>query len=203
MTYPLFEVIPGNPNQYNLDANDSVYQEGNLCERGDEVSAFRSRYQSSYLKRPYRVMPVTKDDPRNLEKELVPIAGAYLPVRDTTDKFFVKQFTARECKLPILKGGVWKPYGNENDNMALYESWEDKNFPPPAAGATALADSDHDGMPDAWETAHKLDPHDPSDGATDPDKDGYTSVEEYLNHTDPHEYVDYTKAENSVEKIGD
>jgi hypothetical protein len=146
-------------------------------------------------------MPVTKDNPRDLEKKLVPMAGAFLPARDVTDKYFLAKFTARQCKLPHFKGGVWKPYGNENDNMELYEMWEDKNFPPPATGATAMADSDNDGMPDDWEKANQLNPNDASDGPADPDKDGYTNVEEWLNRTNPHEFINYKDPRNNVDKV--
>lgn len=193
--------IPGNPNKYSFDANDSVYQADNLRERGKEVAGFRSHYQSSYLTGPYHVMPVTKDNPRELEKKLVPMAGAFLPARDVTDKYFLAKFTARQCKLPHLKGGKWRPYGNENDNMELYEMWEDKNFPPPAAGATAAADSDNDGMPDEWEKANQLNPNDASDGPADTDKDGYTNVEEWLNRTNPCEFIDYKDLKNNVDKV--
>jgi len=193
--------IPGNPNQYSFDANDSVYQTGNLREHGGSVTEFRSRYQSSYLDRPYRVMPVTSTHPRDLEELLVPIAGAFLPARDTTDKHFLARFTARASKLPHLKGGVWKPYGNENDNMELYEMWEDKDFPPPATGATSALDTDKDGMPDAWEAANGLNPDDSSDGALEADKDGYTNIEEWLYHTNPRRFVDYTKAENNTDQV--
>ena len=52
---------------------------------------------------------------------------------------------------------------------------------PELRSQTALADSDHDGMPDAWEKAHGLNPHDPADRNADSDGDGYTNLERYLN----------------------
>jgi len=193
--------IPGNPNEYSFAANDGVYQAGNLRERGGEVAEFRSGYSSSYLKAPYPVGRVTKTDPRELEALLAPMVGAFLPARDVTDQHFLADLAARESKLPHLKGCVWKPYGNENDNMELYQMWEDKDFPPPAGGATALKDLDNDGMPDDWEAQHGLDPEDPSDGSVDVDRDGYTNVEEFLNRTRPDEFVDYTVPENNVHTL--
>jgi pectate lyase len=189
--------IPGNPNDYSFSSNDSAYLGGNLVEHGERVETFDSGYRSRYLDTPHRVMPVTATDPRELEAKLMPIAGAFLPVHDSTDRHFLARLAARESRLPHLEGGRWRPYGNDNRNMELYEMWNDDAFPPPAAGATALPDSDGDGMPDEWELAHGFDPHSPRDGAWDADGDGYTNLEEYLYGTDPREYVDYTDPANN------
>ncbi len=190
--------IPGNPNEYSFNANDSAYLADNYVEHGDKVVPFKPDYASPYLKSGHTVMPVTRTDPRALPEVLMPIAGAYLPSRDTTDTHFLERFASRSNKLPHLKGGKWKPYGNENDNMELYEMWEDADFPPPASGAAlADADSDGDGMPDAWEEANGLRAQYGRDGAEDADHDGYTNLEEYLNRTDPQRYVDYTAPENN------
>ncbi|MDP0500845.1 MAG: hypothetical protein Q7P63_12180 [Verrucomicrobiota bacterium JB022] len=189
--------IPGNPNSYSFEAGDAVYYADNVHERGDTVEPFKIEHQSAYIEQPFRAMPVTWTDPEDLEELLVPIAGAYLPTRDTTDRHFLQQFVDRTSKLPHLKGGIWKPYGNENDNMDLYYMWADADFPPPAEGATGLADSDGDGMPDEWETAHGLNPKSGRDGAWDADNDGYTNLEEYLYRTDPMAYVDYTNPDNN------
>lgn len=190
--------IPGNTNEYSFNSNDSAYLQGNLVERGSSVRPFESNYRSSYLEAPHTVMPVTYTDPRDLETLLVPIAGAYLPSRDTTDAHFIAKLQARESKLPHLKGGKWKPYGNENDNMELYEMWEDVNFPSPAAGASPNdVDSDGDGIPDSWEQAHGLRPNYHRDGPEDADLDGYTNLEEYLNRTDPNKHTDYTNPDNN------
>ncbi len=189
--------IPGNPNQYSFESNDSAYLADNYVEHGDKVRAFNSDYTSSYLEQPHRAMPVTWTDPRDLESLLVPIAGAFLPARDSTDRHFMKRFVDRESLLPILKGGVWKPYGNENDNMDLYEEWEDVNFPPPQETMGGPVDTDHDGMPDAWEAEHGFNPRSDRDGAWDADNDGYTNLEEFLYHTNPREFIDYTDPDNN------
>lgn len=189
--------IPGNPNAYSFSSNDSAWLSGNLRESGGRVAEFMSDYRSTFLSGPYRTMPVTPTDPRQLEALLVPIAGAFLPARDSTDTHFLEVFRARQSKLPHLKGGVWKPYGNENDNMALYAMWEDKDFPPPASGATPAPDSDGDGLPDAWEIAHGFDPRKVADGSADTDNDGYTNLEEFLNRTDPRTFVDYADPANN------
>lgn len=194
-------VMPGNPNDYRFNSNDSAYLANNWVEHGDEVEPFTSDYESTYLKSPYRAMPVTETDPRELESLLVPIAGAFLPSRDSTDQHFLERFVARESLLPHLKGGVWKPYGNENDNMDLYEWWEDVNYPPPPAAQSEIVDSDGDGMPDDWEAQYGLRVHSGRDGAWDADNDGYTNVEEYLNGTNPIEFVDYTNAANNVHTL--
>ncbi|MBC2608098.1 hypothetical protein [Pelagicoccus albus] len=194
--------IPGNPNEYSFKSNDTAYLADNLVERGKKVRPFASDYNSSFMKEPHTVMPVTETDPKELVDLLVPIAGAYIPARDSTDAHFIEKFKARENKLPHLKGGKWKPYGNENDNMELYEMWEDANFPPPAEGAELVdQDSDNDGMPDAWEEANSLRSMYGRDGAQDADHDGYTNLEEYLNGTDPNEFVDYTNPANNVHTL--
>ncbi|MBY0374950.1 MAG: thrombospondin type 3 repeat-containing protein, partial [Bryobacteraceae bacterium] len=55
---------------------------------------------------------------------------------------------------------------------------------PVIAPATALPDSDNDGMPDEWERRNGLNPMDPSDGAR-PSASGYTNLEVYLNSLVP------------------
>ncbi|MDB5325250.1 MAG: hypothetical protein JWM57_819, partial [Phycisphaerales bacterium] len=197
--------IPSNPNQYEFEAGDSVYAENNLLDAGGKVTPFQTKHvgTTAFLKAPYRVVPLTHDDPKTLQDKLVPIAGAFLPKRDATDTFFLKQLVDRTLKLPFYdkSGKQWTPYGNQNNNMDLYEKWDEAKFPPPAAGATAEVDSDGDGMPDAWELAHGLDPKDPADGAADSDHDGYTNLEEFLNHTDPQQFVDYKKPENNIHTL--
>ncbi|MGH8017863.1 MAG: hypothetical protein ACREIA_06155 [Opitutaceae bacterium] len=193
--------IPGNPHAYSFDSNDSAWLSKNLREQNGRVAPFTSGYASSYLKSPYNVMPVTIEDPRTLEAKLTPIAGAFLPARDATDRHFLARLKDRKSRLPHLEGGVWKPYGNENDNMDLYEMWSDAGFPPSAPGATPPDDSDADGMPDEWESANGLDPQSARDGSTDSDHDGYTDVEEFLNRTNPREHIDYTKPKNNIHSL--
>ncbi|WP_428939571.1 hypothetical protein [Fontivita pretiosa] len=197
--------IPGNPNAYSFDANDSVWAAGNVRESGGTKTVFQPQHNpnTAFLKGPYHVVPLPHDSPETLESKLLPIVGAFLPTRDATDRYFLDRFQARQSKLPYWQkeGTVWRPYGNENDNMALYEKWEEKNFPPPAAGAQGPADSDEDGMPDEWESANRLNPNDASDGPADADGDGYTNVEEYLYFTNPQEHVDYTNPANNVHTL--
>jgi pectate lyase len=47
--------------------------------------------------------------------------------------------------------------------------------------ASALPDSDKDGMPDEWEIQNRLDPKDPRDGNIIPEGNYYTNIEIYLN----------------------
>jgi len=51
--------------------------------------------------------------------------------------------------------------------------------------ATALRDSDGDGIPDAWETAHGLDPNNVKDANLISGQSGYTNLENYLNSLVP------------------
>ncbi|HEY7089719.1 MAG TPA: hypothetical protein VH518_16595 [Tepidisphaeraceae bacterium] len=195
--------IPGNFNStYTFESTDAVWAEGNVRENGDAREPFNLR-GSVYLKKAYPTVPVTADKPEDLEAKLLPIVGAFLPTRDATDKYFLEKFKERKSKLPYFKkeGTPWRPYGNENDNPQLYEPWEEKDFPPPAAGAKPVVDTDGDGMPDDWEAANGFNPNDPSDGAADADNDGYTNVEEYLNHTKPRQFVDYKNPANNAHSL--
>jgi pectate lyase len=195
--------IPGNFGaDYSFDTTDAVFAAGNVREKGTERAPFEVK-PSNYLRAPYTTVPITQDKPEDLEAKLVPIAGAFLPTRDSTDRYFMARFQERKSKLPYFQkpGATWKPYGNENDNPQLYELWDEANFPPPAAGAEAAPDTDGDGMPDAWETANRLNPQDPADGTQDADKDGYTNLEEFLNRTDPHKFVDYKNPKNNVHSL--
>lgn len=193
--------IPSNPDKYSFEAGDSVFSQGNLLDQGGTVTPFEVAHKgpTAYLKSPYRTVPLTHDDPKTLEAKLLPIAGAFLPKRDGTDTFFLKQLVDRKLKLPFYdkSGKEWTPYGNQNNNMELYEKWDEEKCAPPAAGATPEVDTDGDGMPDTWESANGLNPNDPSDGPLDSDKDGYTNLEEYLNRTNPKQFVDYAKPENN------
>jgi hypothetical protein len=126
-----------------------------------------------------------------------------LPSRDATDNYFLEKFKARQSKLPYFEvpGRPWRPYGNENDNMDLYEKWEPEKFPPPAAGASAPPDTDNDGMPDAWEAANGFDANNAADGSADADSDGYTNVEEFLYRTIPRQHVNYRDPANNVHTL--
>lgn len=191
------------PYRYAFGATDNVCASGNLRESGGTVTDFQIR-KSDYLKGTYRVIPITADAPAELEAKLTPIAGAFLPVRDRTDEYFLAGLKSRTGKLPYWHdpNEDWAPYDKKaNKDAPIYESWKDADFPPPAAGAVSPPDSDKDGMPDAWEKAHGLNPADASDGPADADGDGYTNVEEYLYRTDPQQFVDYRDPAHNIHTL--
>lgn len=197
--------MPVTLDDYSFNINEAVWAEGNIRRKGSKVGPFPTTLpaDTAYLKRAYDTMPLTHHDAEKLMDLLIPTAGACLPVRDSTDAFFIDMLLKDQSKLPVLKSNManWKPYGSQNDRMEQYIPWESEDCPPVAAGATPIIDTDLDGMPDAWETAHGLNPGDASDGSADSDKDGYTNVEEFLNSTDPKVFVDYTKPENNRDNV--
>jgi hypothetical protein len=57
--------------------------------------------------------------------------------------------------------------------------------PTPGSLATAVLDSDEDGLPDAWEIVHGFNPALKTDASDDADLDGATNAEEFVAGTDP------------------
>ena len=113
----------------------------------------------------FPVPPVTTSAPASAYDEVLGTAGATLPKRDATDLRVVAQVTNGT-------GGVLS-------DPADVGGW------PSGSTISALADTDHDGMPNSWENQYGLNTSDPFDGALDADDDGYTNVEEFLNSTNP------------------
>lgn len=199
-------IIILNPNtdmRYSFRSADNNFCAGNLRVDGNEVRNFVPS-RSTYLREPYRVMPVTTYPPQELEERLLPTVGASVPVRDATDAHWIEGLKNRTGK-PVFwedRVGRWRSYNVGSNELDNYEVLPLAQFPAPvAAGAAPVVDSDADGMPDAWEKANGLDPHDPGDAQVDNDKDGYPNLEEFLNHTDPHEYVDYRQPEYNLDNV--
>ncbi|HEY2880990.1 MAG TPA: hypothetical protein VGJ15_01120, partial [Pirellulales bacterium] len=96
--------VPGNFREsgYAFAKTDAVWEAGNIVENGDTKRPFGSQ-SSVYLKHEYPVAPVTADKPEDLEAKLLPTIGAYLPVRDGTDTFFIAELKARKMKLPYFE----------------------------------------------------------------------------------------------------
>ncbi len=194
---------PHTDTRYAFRSADNTYCEGNVRENGDWVHSFIPN-RSTYVKEPYRVMPVTTHPAEELEERLLPTVGASLPVRDATDAHWIEGLKNRTGKPVFWKDrvGRWESYNPGSNELDNYEVLPLTEFPAPvAAGTERITDSDADGMPDAWEKAHGLDPHDPADAQVDADKDGYPNLEEFLNHTDPHQFVDYRQPENNVDSV--
>jgi hypothetical protein len=199
-------IIILNPNthiRYSFQSADNNYCEGNVRVDGDRVSDFVPS-RSTYVKEPYRVMPVTTYPPAELEDRLLPMVGASVPVRDATDAHWIEGLKNRTGK-PVFwqdRVGRWRSYNVGSNELDNYEALPLAKFPAPvASGAEPIQDSDQDGMPDAWEKENSLNPHDPSDAQADTDSDGYTNLEEFLNRTDPRKFVDYRLPENNVDSV--
>ena len=87
--------------------------------------------------------PVKTEDAKTAYQRVLANAGAVLPKRDTADTRIVNNVKAR--------------------NGSIIKSQEDVGGWPMLRSATALADTDKDGMPDDWETRNGLNSNDPSD----------------------------------------
>jgi hypothetical protein len=96
-------------------------------------------------------------------------AGAILPVRDAVDARIVNEVKTRKA---TGMGSFGKP--GIIDNPEAVGGWPVYN------SASALTDSDHDGMPDEWERNNGLDPNNATD-RNKLDANGYTMLEKYLN----------------------
>jgi pectate lyase len=212
-------LVIDNPDQgysYQFGATANNYISGNLRDKNGKMIPFGPGASASapgtedndgdfapdpkeVMKQPWRVMPVTTHAAVDLEKRLLPILGAYLPKRDTTDAHWMEGVATRKGKPAFWDKNDpgWKSYNQGSNDRAAFTPWDSASFPPPASGATPVVDTDGDGMPDNWELTHKLDPKSPADGVADPDKDGYTNLEEYLNRTQPRQFVDYTDLANN------
>lgn len=212
---------PGQPYAYSFGATDNNYIAGNYREVDGEFVPFlagenpdnskrtedrdgdQAPDPTKVTKQPWRVMPVTTDDAINLEKRLLPIVGAFLPKRDTTDTFWLNGIGKREAKPAFWakSSSDWESYNPGSNERTSFIMWQSDNFPPPAAGAAAPADKDCDGMPDEYEKAHGFNPDDIADGSADSDGDGYTNVEECLYRTNPRQHVNYTDPANNLHTL--
>lgn len=194
---------PDTPFSYDFNATENNYAAGNYHEINGKTEPFDPVPAGSYVKAAFEVMPVTTHPAKELERLLLPIVGAHLPVRDATDAAWIEGIRTRKAKAAfwVKSPSDWESYNPGSNDRASFDMWQSEDFPPPAEGATAPEDTDGDGMPDAYERAHGFDPTDASDGPADSDRDGYTNVEEYLYRTNPRQYVDYTNPANNVHTL--
>jgi pectate lyase len=195
-----------NPYNFSFSTSTNVYAAGNLWESDGRVVPFeRGIHQSDYLPGPYPAVPVrTARAPDELEEFLVPIAGAFLPARDSTDRHFLQAMQSRSGKLPYWinpEGDDWQRGRRGPFNLEEYEPWDPASFPGPAPGAQPHQDTSGNGIPDGWLTQYGLDIDDPEVANHDLNGSGYTNLEEYINGTDPTAEVDYTEPENNIHSL--
>lgn len=188
---------------FSFNATENNFAAGNIHCIDGRLKPFDPLPGDTYVKAPFRTMPVTTDDASRLEEKLLPIIGAFIPGHDATDKHWLEGIRTRKGKPAFWDNpqSQWKSYNPGSNDRNDFIMWKTEDFPPPAAGATPPADTDLDGMPDEWETANNFDPNSPADGPADADKDGYTNLEEFLYRTNPNEFVDYRDPANNVHTL--
>lgn len=125
---------------------------------------FTAAQQEAYRSRSYEIPmePVITTSPHQAKTEVLAIAGASLPQRDTIDKRLV---------LDVLNG-TGQSIATTDDQPE--GAWPVLNSSP------APADDDADGMPNDWEIANGLNKDDPED-RNGIGEGGYTHLENYLN----------------------
>lgn len=96
--------------------------------------------------------------------------GAILPVRDAVDKRVVSETAT----------GTASAIGATSGKAGIIDAPSEVGGFPVYNSATALTDTDGDGMPDNWELTNSLNPNDAVDGNS-LNGDGYTMLEVYLN----------------------
>jgi len=154
---------------------------------------FSSTQRDDYKSRSYEIPmePVFTTSPEQAKSDVLKMAGAILPERDTIDTRIVNDV--------LNKTG---------HSIATTDDQPEGGWPV-LNSLPAPPDDDHDGMPNDWEMANDLDPNDPAD-RNDVGPDGYTQLEMYLNDlvkdfvtdvedivsSDPNEFVLYQNYPN-------
>ncbi|MCE5185954.1 MAG: hypothetical protein LLF76_07495 [Planctomycetaceae bacterium] len=194
---------PDMPFTYEFSATENNFAAGNYHEVKGKKKVFDPVPSDTYVKAPFEFMPVTTYPAEQFEQHLLPVIGAYLPVRDATDGIWIERIKARTAKPAfwVKSASDWESYNPGSNDRKSFDMWLSEDFPPPAAGAVAAEDSDNDGMPDEYEKANGFDPKDASDGSLDSDQDGYSNVEECLYRTNPNQYVDYRNPANNLHTL--
>ena len=129
------------------------------------------------LNQPIQFIYTTTHSAEKAYEKVLAYAGASLH-RDSFDELMIAD--TRNGVATYTGTGLAKGMVNSQDDNKPANADSDWDAWPVLNSATALKDTDGDGMPDDWEKANGLNPNDSSDGNIT-DSDGYTNLEKYLN----------------------
>jgi hypothetical protein len=153
-------------------ATDHVFQQGNFADtnkdgklNGAAVSAtdfIKTGATIEMAKQNIAPIPVRIDDAAIVYQKVMKEAGASIK-RDAVDKRLIGYLQS------LGKQGI------------IFKTETDAGGQGVVKTATALKDTDGDGMPDSWEKAHQLDAANAADGAAHTLDSRYTNLEVYMN----------------------
>jgi pectate lyase len=154
------------------DDKGSWYVADNVVEGYPAVTAnnWEGIDGSSYIRlnTPWPAMAINQQTPEAAYRAILAHAGCSKPNRDSVDGRIIEE--VRKGTATCGKDGIITTPSDVG-------GW------PNLKGASAPADSDHDGMPDEWETKQGLNPNAAAD-RNNVAADGYTMLEKYLNSID-------------------
>jgi len=162
--------VSGNigPNNSDPDADNWVMVTAIADENGNLVGPLDKKYRRM-KPLPDLVFPIKTDKVQDIEKLIIPEAGASHRLDQKGNWVFNRDFVDMR---------IIEEYHSFNGFVPVHE--EEVGGFPVIEGGKPYKDKDHDGMPDKWEKIHNLNPRDPSDGSHI-SGNGYSNLENFIN----------------------